>query len=58
MTTNDKRRVLLPIPAANALLAYLQERPYKEVKDLVAAILAAPQGEIQAPPAPEPEQKE
>ena len=55
--TNDKRRLLLPIPAANALLAYLQERPYKEVKDLVAAILAAPSGEIQEPPKPPEEPK-
>lgn len=54
MTTESKKVLLLPIPAANALLEYLTTRPFKEVHQLVASITGAAVGEVQPAPAPAP----
>jgi len=52
---NEKKRVLLPVSDAEKLLAYLQGQPYREVAQLVAAIVGAQVAEVQPlPPKSEP----
>lgn len=40
------RQILVSVPLANALLEYLQQRPYREVAQLISGLQSAPAAEV------------
>jgi len=42
--------LLIPLPLAQQVVSYLQERPYKEVQALLQGLLRMPKAEIQQRP--------
>jgi hypothetical protein len=46
------QHILLPVPVAQALLKYLEQRPFIEVNQLVAALTQAPAAQVVEPAPP------
>lgn len=55
MTQPQAKHILLPIPVAQALVKYLEQRPYSEVHQLMRALTEAPAAMIQPQPEPKPQ---
>lgn len=49
MSHQQPEFLLIPLPLAQQVVSYLQERPYKEVQALLRGLLQMPKAQIQQP---------